>query len=94
MKQYIKNIIVVKNRQNWSLATTYDKSSHAVARTCDTDGRWPHSKRPFIWRTGNRKRPIGRPQLRIKDVCKRDLQALSINTDSWEVTATGRDAWR
>ena len=40
------------------------------------------------------KRPTGRPQLRFKDVCKRDLQALGINTDSWEVTATDRDAWR
>ena len=28
------------------------------------------------------KRPTGRPQLRFKDVCKRDLQALGINTDS------------
>ena len=36
--------------------------------------------------------PTGRPQLRFKDVCKRDLQALGINTDSWEVTATDRDA--
>ena len=34
------------------------------------------------------KRPTGRPQLRFKDVCKRDLQALGINTDSWEVTAS------
>ena len=40
------------------------------------------------------KRPTGRPQLRFKDVCKRDLQVLGINTDSWEVTATDRDAWR
>ena len=32
------------------------------------------------------------PQLRFKDLCKRDLQALGINTDSWEVTATDRDA--
>ena len=39
-------------------------------------------------------RPTGQPQLRFKDVCKRDLEALSINTDSWEVTATDRDAWR
>ena len=40
------------------------------------------------------KRPTGRPQLCFKDVCKRDLQALGINTDSWEVTTTNRDAWR
>ena len=40
------------------------------------------------------KRPTERPQLRFKDVCKRDLQALGINTDFLEVTATDRDAWR
>ena len=40
------------------------------------------------------KRPTGRLQLRSKDVCKWDLQALGINTDSWEITATDRDAWR
>ena len=27
-----------------------------MARTCDTDERWPHSKRPFIWGTGNREK--------------------------------------
>ena len=35
-----------------------------------------------------------RPQQHFKDVCKWDLQALGINTDCWEVTATDRDAWR
>ena len=65
-----------------------------MVRTCDTDERWPHSKRPFIWWTGDRERPTGQPHLRFKDVCKRDLQALGINTDSWEVAATDRDAWR
>ena len=38
------------------------------------------------------KRPTGWPQLCFKDVCKRDLQALVINTGSWEVSATDRDA--
>ena len=40
------------------------------------------------------RRPTGRPQLRFKDVCKQDLQALGIDTDSWEVTATDRDTGR
>ena len=40
------------------------------------------------------KRPTGRPQLRFKDVCKRHRQALGINTDSWEFTATDRNAWK
>ena len=29
--------------------------------------------------------PTGRPQLRFKNVCKRDLQALGINTDCKEL---------
>ena len=40
------------------------------------------------------KRATGRPQLHFNDICKRELQALGINTDSWEVTATDRDARR
>ena len=40
------------------------------------------------------KRLPGQPQLCFKDVCKCDLQALGINTDSMEVAATDRDAWR
>ena len=39
------------------------------------------------------KGPAGRPQLHFKDICKRNLQALGINTDSWESVATDRDAW-
>ncbi|KAK4321914.1 hypothetical protein Pmani_007296 [Petrolisthes manimaculis] len=30
------------------------------------------------------KRPIGRPQLRFKEVCKRDLKAWNIDQNSWE----------
>ena len=40
------------------------------------------------------KRNIGRPQLRFKDVCKRDMKALDIDTDSWEVLASDRSDWR
>ena len=38
------------------------------------------------------KRPTGRPQLRFKDVCKRDLQTPDINTDPWKVAATDTSA--
>ena len=54
------------------------------------DGRIP--KDLLYGELATRKRPTGWPQLRFKDVCKRDLQALDINTDSWEITATDRDA--
>ena len=39
-------------------------------------------------------RDRGRPLLRYKDVCKRDLKALDINVSSWETIATDRDAWK
>ena len=35
-------------------------------------------------------RSIGRSQLRFKDVCKRDMRALDINTKSWEDLAADR----
>ena len=65
-----------------------------MARTCGTDGRWPHSKDLLYGEMATGKRPTGRHQLHFKDVCKQDLQALGINTDFWEVTVTDRDAWR
>ena len=40
------------------------------------------------------KRPTGRPQLRYKDVCKRDLKAMGINLNTWETVASDRTAWR
>ena len=39
-------------------------------------------------------RPSGRPHLRYKDICKRDLVALDIGLDTWETTARDRDEWR
>ena len=56
------------------------------------DGRIPKDLLYGELATG--KRPTGRPQLRFMDVCKRDVQAFGINTDSWEGTAADRDAWR
>ena len=40
------------------------------------------------------KRSVGRPQLRHKEVCKRDLKALDINIQCWEVMAADRNSWR
>ena len=56
------------------------------------DGRIPKDLLYGELATGQR--PTGRPQLRFKDICKRDLQELGINTDTWKVAATVRDAWR
>ena len=40
------------------------------------------------------KRTTGRPHLRYKDVCKRDMKALDINTKSWEALASDRSRWK
>ena len=39
-------------------------------------------------------RKVGRPLLRFKDTCKRDLKACDIPTDTWESLATDRVEWR
>ena len=36
----------------------------------------------------------GRPVLRYKDVCKRDLKVTDIDTGSWESLAEDRGRWR
>ena len=38
-------------------------------------------------------RRVGRPQLRFKDVCKRDMKGAQINADTWEALAKDRDIW-
>ena len=40
------------------------------------------------------KRPTGRPQLRYKDTCKRDRNALGINTNAREAIAADRFTWK
>ena len=40
------------------------------------------------------KRNTGRPQLRFRDVCKRDMKALQMDPDHWEALAADRLRWR
>ena len=40
------------------------------------------------------KRSVGRPYLRYKDVCKRDMKAMGIDPNRWETLASERCAWR
>ena len=39
-------------------------------------------------------RPVGRPALRFKDVCNRDMKACDISPKGWEAVAEDRTAWR
>ena len=55
------------------------------------DGRIPKN---FLYgELASGKRSVGRPQLRYKDVCKRDLKALDINIQCWEDMAADRNSW-
>lgn len=56
------------------------------------DGRIP--KDMFYGELAAGSRPKGRPTLRYKDVCKRDLKSADISVDKWEEVAADRDAWR
>ena len=56
------------------------------------DGRIPKDILYVELASGTRTR--GHPQLRYNDVCKRDMKALDINTESWEDLAADRLMWR
>ena len=40
------------------------------------------------------KRATGRPHLRFKDVCKRDLKTIGIDVENWEKLAQDRNNWK
>ena len=40
------------------------------------------------------KHPRGRPRLRYKDICKRDLKALGMDLNRWETLTSEHSAWR
>ena len=66
----------------------------AFAGACLPHGGWLHSKRHSQWRMAFERRPKCSPQLRYKDVCKRDMKALDVNIESWEDLATELMMWR
>ena len=56
------------------------------------DGRIP--KDNLYGELASGRRTKGRPQLHYKDICKRDMQALDLNTESWEDLEADRTRWR
>ena len=56
------------------------------------DGRIPKDLLYGELAEGERSR--GRPLLRFRDVCKRDMKALEIDCKTWETLASDRDAWK
>ena len=39
-------------------------------------------------------RPVGRPKLRFKDTCKRDMIEIGLDVENWETLAADRGRWR
>ena len=39
-------------------------------------------------------RPVGRPKLRFKDTCKRDMIEIGLDVENWEMLAADRGRWR
>ena len=56
------------------------------------DGRIPKDLLYGELATGSRR--TGRPQLRYRDVVKRDMKAVDIDTETWENLAADRSQWR
>ena len=56
------------------------------------DGRIP--KDLLYGELASGKRSTGRPHLRYKDVCKRDMKAMEIDPNTWEQLAADRTQWK
>ena len=56
------------------------------------DGRIP--KDIMYGELASGRRPTGRPALRFRDVCKRDMKLININSNTWESLADNRSGWR
>ena len=39
-------------------------------------------------------RPVGRPKLRYRDLCKRHMNTIGLAVDNWEVVAAYRERWK
>ncbi len=61
-----------------------------------TSGEWALAVFPGTYCMANWQRAhklIGRPRLRYKDICKKDMKLSDINIDTWESRAEDRSAW-
>ena len=95
---YPWHILAIQNVQHWAnlprmFTLLRQHRLHWLGHVyCMEDGRIP--KDILYGELASGRRSKGRPQLRYKDVCKRDMKALDINTESSEDLAAYRMMWR
>ena len=65
-----------------------------MARHRLEDGFWSYSERLPVLGTLRRLSKFGQPQLRFKDVFKRDMKLTGINPNTWKSTAASRESLR
>ncbi len=58
-----------------------------------TSGEWALAVFLLYGELAEGSRLIGRPRLRYKDICKKDMKLSDINIDTWESRAKDRSAW-
>ena len=68
--------------------------AHAMARTRLPDGGRTNPQRRDDGELVNGIGPVGRPNRRYKDVCKRDLKACDTDTATWKAVARYLRKWR
>ena len=73
----------------WTLQALEHWLEHVVHME---DGRIP--KDLLYSKLAQGKRPTARPQLRYKDVCKRDSKAMDVDLTTWEAVVSDWTAWR
>ena len=64
-----------------------------LAGICPTNEKPKNPQIYFVRTTIAGKRNLGNPQLRYRDVCKRDMNELNIDLNKWEELAMDR-SWR
>ena len=65
-----------------------------LVRPCQEDGSGSHTQDLLYGELAEGSRHAGRPKLRFKDVCKRDMKRCNIDSNSWESIADDRPSWR
>ena len=84
-----------KSQTTASLRESWNPRQHALAGACGTHGRRQDPGKDHLYgELARSKPPTGRPQLRYKDVCIRDLKAIDIELTTRKAVASDWTALR